>query len=206
MGSLSKFSTFTLLLGLVCLTLSFGIDCRSNRLAEISKVALHFLSSENSQKLASLDVKLSVDQTRELLQWIRDSPTQELFTQQRASELIQVSKVEINNCEMETFAEIDRLMFITGAFPNIQRYLKHYKLEQLKKCKEFLDELRSKIRFSEKELEILGLIEPSFINSPQPSVEKSAEIPTIAEKPSNGRGNWKSRLIPRCFHQAQVHS
>lgn len=194
----SKFHTCIVFIGFVYLWHDLGVDCG---LEETSKYALSSLNSDISRKLASPKVNLDINQTKELLKMIINSPDKELFTKERATELIQVSEIVITRCVEKTLTNIYRLISATAAFPNIQNYLGHYKSEYLKKCPDSIYERKSSLRFlTVKELESLDKGELSPIEHPPRSVERSAETLVDVKKSSDCTGGWMSRLIPKCFH------
>lgn len=129
----------SLLVGLVCLV-SMEVQAASgkNKFSPMAHDALSFLNSELSQKLASVDKKLDVEETKQLLEIMRRKSSQELFTKRRAADLIEVSNVNEGKCNRAKIEEIIALLYSTRAFPNVNSYLEYYKKKQVQVCRQLL--------------------------------------------------------------------
>lgn len=154
------------LVGFVCLISPIlNTHCADYReeLALRSKTALGFLRSERSQKLASVDEKLDIEQVRKLLEEIRDSPDQEFITQEGAARIIKASQVETNPCNDETFLNLFQIVDFYRAFPNIQNFAKYHRLEQFKKCPSYIKKAsieHHRFQLGRDELDILDKYRP----------------------------------------------
>lgn len=224
MSTVSKTSKLYLLLGFACLLLhGLQVHCSSDegssdrkKLEKISETALHFLNTEKSQKLASREEKLDVDQVKELLEAIKHSPSDEAFiTRERAAEMIEAGQVERNPCKDDTFERLFRLTRELSPFPNLHNYMDHCRLEQFRKCPEYIEKGKTGYRFrlSKEDLRKLGVEEPRPAPAqPQPESQPQfrpanqvSDKVSDAVKPASGKdgsSSWKSRLVPRCFHDA----
>lgn len=207
---------FHLVFGFVCLlSHSLQVHCSGS-----SEIALHFLHSERGEKLASLREKLDIDQVKDLLMAIENSPSNEFILPERAAEMVKVSEVETNPCTDKTFDALSRLTDAYSAFPNLFNYLDHYRLEQFKKCPVYIErgKLGYTYRLSKEDLIKLGANEPAPVPAqpqaqPQPAVQVPKTVSDLDAKPraaetgavrphsgTNGSNYRRSRLIPRCFH------
>lgn len=131
------------------------------------------MRSEPSQKLASLEEVLTIDQVKSQLQAIVNSNRNELMTKERAAKMIQVSQVWANPCTEATFSNLSQFLDDYRAFPNLRNYLNHYQAEQLRQC-------------------------PQYLNPPP--VEPQPTVPASGADSSPGKRGWKSKFTSR-FHR-----